>query len=157
MTSNGNNGLQTLEVIKDVVIDAPIDIVWESVLEEIGPGGTHEDNSPMPMVFEAWPGGRWFRDLGAGRGHLWGHVQVIKPPGLLELCGPMFMSYAAVNHVQYRMTAEGDDRTRLKLTHRGFGFIDPRHAKGADQGWGEVVDQIRGFAARRMAERKTSR
>ena len=25
------------------------------------------------MKLEAWPGGRWFRDLGDGNGHLWGH------------------------------------------------------------------------------------
>ena len=40
-------------------------------------------------------------------GHLWGHVQVIKSPALLELVGPMPMSFPAVNHVQYRLTAEG--------------------------------------------------
>jgi uncharacterized protein YndB with AHSA1/START domain len=143
---------QALEICKEIVIDAPPDVVWESVLEEAGPAGTHGDGSPMPMVLELFPGGRWFRDLGHGVGHLWGHVQVVKPPGLLELCGPMFMSYPAVNHVQYRLTAEGE-RTRLKLAHRGFGLIDPEHAKGADQGWGEVVGQIREIAARRVRER----
>ncbi|HEX3702577.1 MAG TPA: hypothetical protein VHU82_04550 [Vicinamibacterales bacterium] len=34
---------------------------------------------------EAWPGGRWFRDLGDNTGHLWGHVQAIKPPTLPEI------------------------------------------------------------------------
>ena len=51
--------------------------------------------SRFPMVIEPWPGGRWYRDLGNNAGHLWGHVQVIKPPTLLELCGPMFMSFPA--------------------------------------------------------------
>jgi hypothetical protein len=45
------------------------------------------------MILEQWPGGRWSRDHGNGIGHLWGHVQVIKPPVLLELSGLMFMSY----------------------------------------------------------------
>ena len=55
------------------------------------------------MILEPWPGGRWFRDRGNGVGHLWGHVQVIKPPVLIELSGPMFMSYPALNHVELRL------------------------------------------------------
>ena len=43
--------------------------------------------TPMPMTLEPWPGGRWFRDLGDNNGHLWGHVQAIKPPTLLEITG----------------------------------------------------------------------
>jgi uncharacterized protein YndB with AHSA1/START domain len=140
--------IQTLNVLKDVSIDAPIEIVWESVLEEIGPAGTHGDGSPMPMEIELWPGGRWHRNLGNSAGHLWGHVQVIKPPKLLELNGPLFMSYPAISHVQYRLTEEGA-KTRLKLTHRAIGLIDPEHAKGVTEGWQEVIDLIVKIAARR--------
>ena len=140
--------IQPLAVVKETLIDAPLDIVWESVLEEMGPAGMHGDGSPMPMKVEPWPGGRWYRDLGNGAGHLWAHVQVIKPPKLLELCGPLFMSYPAMNHLQYRLT-EDDGKTRLKLTHRGFGMLDPDHAKGVSQGWQEVIDLIVKIAARR--------
>ncbi|MDQ3440541.1 MAG: SRPBCC domain-containing protein [Planctomycetota bacterium] len=147
------SGIQTLNVVKDVLIDAPLDIVWESILEEIGPAGTHGDGTPMPMQIELWPGGRWYRDLGDtggnDAGHLWGHVQVIKPPKLLELNGPLFMSYPAVSHVQYRLIADGADKTRLKLTHRAIGLIDPEHAKGVNEGWQEVIDVIVKIAARR--------
>ncbi len=140
--------IQTLNVLKDTLIDAPIDIVWESVLEEMGPAGTAGDDKPMPMKVELWPGGRWYRDLGTNVGHLWGHIQVIKPPKLLEVTGPLFMSYPAVSHVQYRLIPEGD-KTRLKLTHRAIGLIDPEHAKGVNTGWQEVIDQIVQIAARR--------
>ena len=63
----------------------------------------------MQMILEQWPGGRWFRDRGNGIGHLWGHVQVIKPPVLLELSGPLLMSYPAMNHIEVRLDqiAEG--------------------------------------------------
>ena len=47
----------------------------------------------MPMKIEPWPGGRWYRDLGNDNGHFWGHVQAIKQPTLLEIYGPLFMSY----------------------------------------------------------------
>src|SRR5215813_9071652 len=99
--------LQTLRIEKEIFIAAPIDLAFEAILEELGPASEKLGGIPMPMIIEAWPGGRWFRDLGNNAGHLWGHVQVIKPPTLLELCGPMFMSYAATNHIQYRLEAEG--------------------------------------------------
>jgi len=143
--------IQTLTVVKQRSIDASIEIVWESMLEEMGPAGLSANEKPMPMKLEAWPGGRWFRDLGEREGHLWGHVQVIKPPKLLEICGPLFMSYPGVNHVQYRLTAEGNS-TWLKLTHRGFGLIDPDHAKGVNTGWEKVVQSIAKIAERRKAK-----
>ena len=140
--------VQTLHVQKDLVIEASAEIVWESILEEIASGARGGEGAPMPMKFEPWPGGRWYRDLGNNAGHFWAHVQVIKPPKLLELCGPLFMSYPAVSHVQYRLTPEGAS-TRLNLTHRAIGLIDPEHAKGVGTGWGKIVDGIRQRAERR--------
>lgn len=141
--------VQTLNIVKETSIDAPIDIVWESILEEMGPAGVHGDGSPMPMQIELWPGGRWYRDLGNNTGHFWGHIQVVKPPKLLEITGPLFMSYPAVSHVQYRLTPADGGQTQLKLTHRAIGLIDPEHAKGVNEGWQDVIDVIRRIASRR--------
>src|SRR6476469_6553756 len=91
--------VHTLDVKKEQFIEAPIEIVWESMLEEMGPASAHPQGGLMPMVLEAFPGGRWYRDLGNNAGHFWGNVQVIKPPTMLELCGPMPMSYPAINHL----------------------------------------------------------
>jgi hypothetical protein len=140
--------VQTLHVLKQTTVEAAVEVVWESILEEIGPASTHPDGTPMPMKFEPWPGGRWYRDLGNGAGHFWAHVQVIKPPTLLELCGPLFMSYPAVSHVQYRLTPEGR-ATRLTLTHRAIGLIAPEHAAGVNSGWAHKVEAIRKAAERR--------
>jgi uncharacterized protein YndB with AHSA1/START domain len=141
--------VQTLHIVKETAIDAPVEVVWESVIEEMT---THQQggSGPMPMKLEAWPGGRWYRDLGNSAGHLWAHVQVIKPPKLLELCGPLFMSYPAVSHVQYKLAGE-DGSTRLKLTHRAIGLIDPEHAAGVQTGWGSLMEAIRKNAERRAA------
>jgi hypothetical protein len=116
--------MQTLEIIKEEEIAASIDIVFESILEQIGPHNETPDGKPLPMKLEAWPGGRWFRDLGNNSGHLWGHVQSIKSPTLLEIHGPLFMSSPVISHVLYRLTAEGGT-TRLKFSHRAIGQISP--------------------------------
>lgn len=140
--------VETLEIRKEIDIAAPIEITFDAVLEELGPGSVLPDGKPFPMKIEPWPGGRWYRDLGNKTGHLWGHVQVIKPPGLLELWGPMMMSYPAVNHVQYRLKAEGNE-TRLTLLHRAMGLILPEHRDGFPEGWGHGLKRIRELAERK--------
>lgn len=146
------NTVHTLSVTKHVEIAAPIAIVFDSVLEELGPGSELPDGTPFRLKIEPWPGGRWFRDLGDDAGHLWGHVQVIKPPALLELCGPMFMSYPAVSHVQYRLQ-EDAGTTSLTITHRAMGLIPADHREGVHQGWEHGIQRIRQIAQRRLAAR----
>lgn len=139
--------IQQLNFRKEITIDASLDIVWESVLER-HQAGIDANGKPMEWRFEPWPGGRWYRDLGNNSGHLWGHVQVIKPPTLLELCGPMFMSYAATSHIQHRLIPDGD-RTTLRLTHTAIGLIAQEHLEGVQMGWGEFLTEIQAAAERR--------
>ena len=62
------------------------------------------------------------------------------------------MSYPAVNHLQYRLTADGST-TRLQLTHRAMGLIDPQHAEGMNKGFTfwlkRMKDLAEGTAPRR--------
>jgi uncharacterized protein YndB with AHSA1/START domain len=148
-TTTAEQAAQTFEFTKDELIEAPIEIVFEAVLEELGPGGQMPDGKSMAMKLEAWPGGRLLRDLGNNTGHFWGHVQVIKPPTLLEICGPMFMSYPATNHVQYRLSAEGKG-TRLKFAHKSFGLIPQEHIEGMQVGWNYKLNRIAELAGRRQ-------
>lgn len=144
--------VRTIIVRKDTMIAASLEITFQALLEQLGPQGEMPDGRPLPMVFEAWPGGRWYRDLGQGAGHFWGHVQVIKPPTLIEICGPLFMSFPSGNHVKYRLTDEGD-RTRLQLTHRSFGLIPPDLPPGMDVGWTHVLKRVREIADRLVSGR----
>src|SRR5437660_368871 len=148
VTSTSEQTMHALEVTKDVQIAAPVEIVFETLLEQLGPRHETAPGSPLPMKLEPWPGGRWYRDLGNSTGHLWGHVQVIKPPTLLEISGPLFMSYPAISHVQYRLTAEGA-RTRLTFAHRAIGQITPEHREGVVKGWTAILTKIREAAERR--------
>lgn len=146
--------IQTIEIRKETLIMATPEFAFQAMLEEIGPGSQGPDGTPFPMKIEPWPGGRWYRDLGEAGGHkyghLWGHVQVIRAPFLLELCGPMMMSYAATNHVQYRLTPEGSG-TRLTLIHRALGTIPQEHRDGFPKGWEHGLSRIRLVAERNFA------
>jgi uncharacterized protein YndB with AHSA1/START domain len=101
----------------------------------------------MNLQFEPWPGGRWYRDLGNKTGHLWGHVQVIKPPTLLEITGPLMMSYPAINHVKYRLT-EDNGSTRVSFSHRGLGQISLEHREGVNHGWDHFLNSIKARSLR---------
>ena len=142
----------TLEIRKEIEIAAPIEVAFEAILEELGPEGQMPDGKPFPLKIEAWPGGRWYRDLGNNSGHLWGHVQVIKPPTLLEIIGPMPMSYPAINHVQYRLKAEGGG-TLLTFHHRAMGLILPDHRDGMPKGWQHKLERVRQIAMSKVADR----
>ena len=136
-----------LHIQNQIDIDAPLDVAFEAMLEQLGPAN-NTPHGPMPMKLEAWPGGRWYRDLGKNSGHFWGHVQVIKPPTLLEVSGPLFMSYPAISHVQYRLTSQGQG-TRLTLIHRAIGEIAPEHREGVAQGWGHMLGGMKSIAEKR--------
>jgi len=138
--------LEAFEIIKQEEIAAPIDIVFETILEQMGPLSSTPEK-PMPMVIEAWPGGRWYRDLGNNTGHFWGVVQAIRPPSLLEICGPLFMSSPAVSNLQYRLTEE-NGITRMRFVHRAMGWIG-ENQRGVDEGWSDLIERIRTAAAQR--------
>jgi hypothetical protein len=140
--------ISTLSLVKQLDIKAAPATVFDAILAEMGPGSEMPDGTPFPMIVEPWPGGRWFRDLGEGRGHWWATVQVIKPPTLLEVCGPLFMSYPAVSHVQYRVEATPAG-SRLTLTHRAMGQISAEHRAGVVTGWDHGLGRIRKIAEHR--------
>jgi uncharacterized protein YndB with AHSA1/START domain len=137
--------LRTFEIVKEEAIAASIEIVFETLLEHMGPYNQTPDGASLAMKIEAWPGGRWYRDLGNDAGHFWGHVQAIKPPALLEICGPLFLSYPAMSNVQYRLTEE-NGLTRLKFVHRAMGLIPKDLLDGprsASTGWTYMLERIR--------------
>src|SRR5215472_12680289 len=122
----------TLNITQEIHVNASLQTTFEALLEQIGPENESEQGK-MPMKIEPWPGGRWYRDLGDNNGHLWGHVQAIKRPTLLEFSGPLFMSYAVVSNVQYRLS-EVDGGTLIRFHHKALGVIQDEHRQNVGRG-----------------------
>src|SRR6476620_6570584 len=131
----------TLDIEESVEINGSAADVFKSVLHRFGEGNVRPDGESIDLQIEPWAGGRWFRDRGEGVQHLWGHVQAIKPGELLELSGPMFMSYPAINHVEVKLS-EIPDGTKVTLRHRAIGMIDPEHRKNISTGWKGMLDLV---------------
>jgi len=145
MAVSAEQEVRSFEVVKEEKIAASLEVVFETILEQMGPYNETPDGTSLAMKLEAWPGGRWYRDLGKDTGHFWGHVQAIKPPTLLEICGPLFMSFPAISNVQYRLTEEGG-LTRLRFVHRAMGLIPLEVIEGersVNNGWNYIVRRIR--------------
>ena len=133
-------------------VKSSLEAAFAALVEELGHGFETMEGRPMQMKLEAWPGGRWYRDLGDGNGHFWGHVQAIKRPTLLEICGPLFASYPFVSNVQYRLT-EKDGGTLITLRHTAMGFIEDEHRQGVSKGWGHSLERVKKAAETKAAAR----
>jgi uncharacterized protein YndB with AHSA1/START domain len=141
----------TVNITEEIHVKAPLDVTFDALLEQLGAGMTGAEDKPMPMKIEAWPGGRWWRDLGDGNGHLWAHVQAIKRPTLLEFSGPLMMSFAVASNVQYRLSEEPGG-TLIKFHHLALGAIPDEYTQGMRGGWSQIVTK-----AKERAEGRRSR
>jgi activator of Hsp90 ATPase-like protein len=131
----------TLNITEEILIRSSLTATFAALLEEMGPANEGHAGTPMPMVLEPWPGGRWFRDLGGNNGHLWGHVQAIKAPTLLEITGPLMMSFAVSSNLQYRLK-EVDGGTLLTLRHSALGLFPDGFREAMVQGWPNLVGRL---------------
>jgi len=132
----------SLSITQETRVRASLETTFEALLQQIGPENETPDGTPLPMVLEPRPGGRWFRDLGNDDGHFWGHVQAIKRPTLLEVVGPLFMSYPVVSNVQYRLTrVEGG--TVISFRHTALGFVPDDLRDGLSRGWIPLLERVR--------------
>jgi hypothetical protein len=132
----------SLDIAEEIHVRSSLTATFAALLEEMGPSNEGANNAPMPMILEPWPGGRWFRDLGDNKGHLWGHVQAIKPPTLLEITGPLMMSFAVASNLQYRLK-EIDGGTLITLRHTALGLFPDGYREALSQGWPLLFDRVR--------------
>lgn len=132
----------TLNVTQEIHVRASLAKTFAALIEQMGPFNAGPDGTPMRMKLEAWPGGRWFRDLGDNNGHFWGTVQAIKQPVLLEITGPLFMSHPVTNNIQYRLK-EVDGGTLITFRHSAFGIIPDDQRQGLTQGWDHLHQAVR--------------
>jgi Activator of Hsp90 ATPase homolog 1-like protein len=137
----------SLDITQEIHVRSSLAATFAALLEEMGPSNRGHDGVSMPMTLEAWPGGRWFRDLGDNNGHLWGHVQAIKRPTLLEITGPLMMSFGVASNLQYRLK-EVDGGTLIVFRHTALGLFPDGYREALAQGFPRLLDRVRQRAER---------
>jgi len=144
MSSTATAGIENLvlNITQEIHVNALLEVTFAALLEQLGPENDTPEGKRMSMKIEPWPGGRWYRDLGDGNGHFWGNVQAIKRPTLIEISGPLFMSYPVVSNLQYRLSKEGGG-TLIKFHHMALGVIPEDHKQGMGKGWIHMHARVR--------------
>jgi hypothetical protein len=142
MTTTAPSETQTVTITEEIAVHASVEQTFQSLVSEMGRRNETPDGAPLPMVLETFPGGRWYRDLGGDNGHLWGFVQSIKRPTLLEIWGPLFMSTAATSNLLYRLS-ETPEGTLITFTHTLVGPFPEDHRPRLARGWTALHARVR--------------
>jgi uncharacterized protein YndB with AHSA1/START domain len=131
-----------IQIEQELEIKASPEKVFEGLIKHLCDMEGEPGKPRLTLKLERKPGGRWYRDLGSDSGHLWGFVQSIKPPTLLEIFGPLMLSYPVACHLIVRLSAVGG-ATRLVFKNEVFGPVPDEVRDGMPEGWGQMLDAIK--------------
>lgn len=146
-------------VRKTVVVNVPQANAFTVFTERLGdwwPLQSHHigAQAAQTAVIEPRPGGRWFERANDGSECDWGRVLVWEPPHRIVLSWEISADWkhdpSLKTEVEVRFVAEGTNRTRVELEHRGLDAYGARRDEmrgifDSDRGWKGLLDA---FAAR---------
>lgn len=131
-----------VQIEQQLEIRADQEKVFEGLIKHLCNMEGEPGKPGLTLKLERKPGGRWYRDLGSDSGHLWGFVQSIKPPTLLEIFGPLMLSYPVAAHLIVRLSPIAGG-TRLVFRNEVFGPVPDDFRDGMAEGWGQMLDAMK--------------
>lgn len=137
--------VDTFTITEEILVHASKSDTFDSIITQMGEQNETPDGKSLSMKLEARPGGRWYRDLGDGNGHLWAFVQSIKRGVMLEFWGPLFMSTGATSNLMYRLT-EKDGGTLISFRHTVVGPFPEEQREATAIGWSSMHARVKRVA-----------
>jgi uncharacterized protein YndB with AHSA1/START domain len=144
-----------LVIDRDILIEAPADVVWRTVTEPGQLSLWFADR--VDLVVE--PGARGYLGFGDQGGEV--VVEVVDPPSRFSFRWnhPAGTDPVPGNSmlVEFTLTPEGGERTRLRVTESGHELRDwpdaekQRYADEHRGGWGDFLDRLAVVVAKRQA------
>lgn len=142
-----------LVIERDVLIEAPAEVVWRTITEPDQMAQWFADRVELVVK----PGAHGYMQFGDQGGPV--VVEVVDPPtrfsfrwnyppGQEPMTGNSML-------VEFTLTPEGDERTRLRVVESGHELRDwpdaekKRYADEHRGGWGEYLDRLAGVLAER--------
>ena len=145
-----------LAIEREVLIEAPVEVVWRTLTEPDQMSQWFADR--VDLVVE--PGSHGCMGFGDQGGAV--VVEVVDPPTRFSFRWNDNVNGepAAGNSmlVEFTLTAEGDERTRLRVVESGHESLDwpdgekQRYADEHRGGWGEILDRLAALLGKRQPE-----
>jgi uncharacterized protein YndB with AHSA1/START domain len=79
MSSESERSPVAFELTAQIEIDAPAEMVWRSLTEDIGSWWPHSFSDDPKITLEPWVGGRFLEEFGDGGGALYAVVTCGRP------------------------------------------------------------------------------
>jgi uncharacterized protein YndB with AHSA1/START domain len=144
-----------LMIDRDVLIEAPAEVVWRTITEPDQMSQWFADR--VDLVAE--PGAHGYLQFGDQGGPV--VVEIVDPPNRFSFRWnhPHGAEPVPGNSmlVEFTLTPEGDERTRLRVTESGHELRDwpdaekQRYAGEHQGGWGEFLDRLATLAAKHQS------
>lgn len=144
-----------LVIEREVLIEAPIEVVWHTITEPDQMSQWFADR--VELVIEA--GAHGYLGFGDQGGPV--VIETVDPPAHFSFRWnhPRGEEPNAGNSmlVEFTLTPEGDDRTRLRVTESGHELLDwpdaekERYSDEHRGGWAEYLDRLAGLLAERQS------
>jgi uncharacterized protein YndB with AHSA1/START domain len=138
-----------IELYAEVAIDAPVDIVWRSLVEDIGAWWPHSFSGEPRISMEPWVGGRFMEEWDGGSA-LYAFVTHIVTNARLTISGPMGMRGARQYVKTYELSADGG-KTTVRTSASMLGDIDDDLRTGYREGGEELLQAFKTFVESRRA------
>ncbi len=150
-----------LVIDREVLIEAPVDVVWRTVTEPDQMGLWFADRVDL----EVKPGAHGYMKFGDQGGPV--VVETVDPPARFSFRWnhPRREEPTAGNSqlVEFTLTPQGEERTRLRVTESGHELRDwpdaekQRYADEHQEGWGEFLDRLAAVLAKRQSGEQDGR
>jgi len=138
------------ELHAEVRIDAPVEVVWRSLVEDVGAWWPHSFSDDPKISMEPWVGGRFMEEWDGGAA-LYAVVTHMVTGARLTVSGPMGMRGARQYVKTYELAADGD-ATVVTTTASMLGDIDDETRENYDAGGVQLLESLKAHAEARARE-----
>jgi uncharacterized protein YndB with AHSA1/START domain len=134
----------------EVRIDAPVDVVWRSLVEDVGAWWPHSFSDHPTISMEPWVGGRFMEEWDGGSA-LYALVTHMVAGARLTVSGAMGLRGARQYVKTYELATEGD-QTVITTTASMLGDIDEETRESYDAGGKELLQALKAHAEQRARQ-----
>jgi uncharacterized protein YndB with AHSA1/START domain len=132
------------DIHAEVRIAAPVEIVWRSLMEDVGAWWPHSFSEEPRVSMEPWVGGRFMEEWDGGSA-LYALVTHIVTGARLTISGPMGMRGARQYVKTYELAADGDG-TLVTTTASMLGDIDDELRESYTAGGAQLLQALKAHA-----------